>query len=166
MSWIHLFIPRRLTLNIDFDTIRKSIEFDEPTIYNTIQFYSYIQKEKYIKGISCIIPDIDEKICHMNINGVINWIIQLLSQSEEKSNEETNFASIIDLLAHRYGTNPIELMQKMTLSQMTACIEGYTWNLNIENWKEKDNLLQWWDLEEDLKKARRIKERHSKIHQQ
>lgn len=165
-------LERELTLNLNFEKRKVVLNFLEPSIYNLLKFNKYIQQEKYLEWIKFIIPNINEKDFLSNPVWIINWIKTLIywEQKEKTWNsiEEDSdwfFPSALDLVWNRYWILPTELIKLLSFTQLMICIKWYEWNLNIQNWKEKDNMkilleIDWNNeqIEKDREKAQKDKE--------
>lgn len=149
-------LVRELTLTLKFSNREVVLEFEEPTIYMLLKFWSLIKKEKYVSAIKLIIPKIDEKDFLSNPIWIITWVRNLIYWEQKKKvwgsvddDEVWFFPSAIDMMAHRYWQVPTELIKMITFSQLMVCTKGYEWNLNIQNWQEKKNIRLLAEMDEN-----------------
>lgn len=123
-------LVRDLSMNLQFEKRTVKLEFPEPTLLSLLVFNKLLKQEEYVAAIRTVIPSIDEKDFLSNPTGIILGFKKLVygDQKEQtgKSMDEVSedfLPSALDMMGHRYGILPTELIKKVTFNQLAICMK-------------------------------------------
>ncbi|ATU04910.1 hypothetical protein BKN14_00430 [Candidatus Gracilibacteria bacterium HOT-871] len=142
-----LYIPKKLSLTLNFESRKEIYSFKEPTMYDLLIFEDLILEEKYLQAIKFLKINIKEPDFYSNPMEILKAILKICYGNNKKTEnaiksaiEEPGFMpSVLDMLGHRYGKTPLEILKEVTPSIFESYLAGFEFNLNIENGKKEEN---------------------------
>lgn len=142
-----LYIPKKLSLTLNFESRKEIYSFKEPTMYDLLIFEDLILEEKYLQAIKFLKINIKEPDFYSNPMEILKAILKICYWNNKKTENAIKSAieepwfmpSVLDMLWHRYWKTPLEILKEVTPSIFESYLAWFEFNLNIENWKKEEN---------------------------